>query len=80
MCSPTSSHSGSQTRLVHLSGGGANDSGLSSLSGGFAVGPILHQHNFSPEVRGELEELEPVRIFINLCGNWTRNKTITADA
>lgn len=67
MCSPTSSQSGSQPRLVHLSGG-ANDSGLSSLSGGFGhtmAGHLnLHQQNYSPDVRGELEELEPVGRFI----------------
>uniref|UniRef100_A0A183CIR2 Fork-head domain-containing protein n=1 Tax=Globodera pallida TaxID=36090 RepID=A0A183CIR2_GLOPA len=79
LCSPASSGSGSQTRLVHLSGasGGANDSGLSSLSGGFGSGgggggqPLHHHHsNFSPDVRGTepLEELEPLAR--DRCNTW----------
>ena len=53
-----------------VGGGGANDSGLSSLSGiggsgcfGTGTNILLHPHNFSPDVRGDLEELEPVRNF-----------------
>ncbi|KAL3087825.1 hypothetical protein niasHT_029589 [Heterodera trifolii] len=84
LCSPASSASGSQPRLVHLSGasGGANDSGISSGAGSYGGGPAQplgglahhrqhhHYSNFSPDVHGteQLDELEPLPR--DRCNTW----------
>ncbi|KAL7072034.1 hypothetical protein ACQ4LE_008993 [Meloidogyne hapla] len=92
-CSPSSSQSGSQPHLVPLSGsicggvGGANDSGLSSLSGiggsgcfgsgGPGTNILLHAHNFSPDVRGDLEELEPMPR--DRCNTWPMQRAMSIE-
>ncbi|KAL3119503.1 hypothetical protein niasHT_000423 [Heterodera trifolii] len=81
LCSPASSASGSQPRLVHLSGasGGANDSGISSGAGSYGGGPAQplgglahhhHHYNFSPDMHGteQLDELEPLPR--DRCNTW----------
>ncbi|CAK5085542.1 unnamed protein product [Meloidogyne enterolobii] len=92
MCCSPSSSSGSQPHLVPLSGsicgggvgGGANDSGLSSLSGiggsgcfGTGTNILLHPHNFSPDVRGDLEELEPVPR--DRCNTWPMRRAMSIE-